>query len=148
MSRPERPSWLTAEPGRLIGRGHAAGDFLEAYDWTVVERSRDTLIVDAHLPAHATNPRGQLFGGFTGAYVDLVALHTVRQELATDEVPFPWLATLNMRIDYFAPVNGNVRIESRVIRRLNRTYFIETRFRDVEKDELLVSALTTIRATP
>ena len=26
-------AWRNPEPGRVIGRGHPAGDFLEAYDW-------------------------------------------------------------------------------------------------------------------
>ena len=55
-----------------------AGDFLEAYDWTVLEERVGFLRLDAGLPDHVKNPRGQLFGGFTPTYVDLVALNTVR----------------------------------------------------------------------
>ena len=32
----QRP-WLPAPAGRLMGRGHPAGDFLEAYHWRVLE---------------------------------------------------------------------------------------------------------------
>ena len=59
-------------------RGHPAGDFLEAYLWRVVERGPGWLKVDAHLPDHARNPRGQLFGGFTPTYVDLISLFAAR----------------------------------------------------------------------
>ena len=76
---PETPMpWSAPEPGRLMGRGHMAGDFLEAYDWTVLEERVGFLRLDAGLPDHVKNPRGQLFGGFTPTYVDLVALNTVR----------------------------------------------------------------------
>ena len=70
--------WLHRDAGRLIGRGHPAGDFLQAHDWRVVEERIGFLRLDVHLPDHVRNPRGQLFGGFTPAYVDLVALFTVR----------------------------------------------------------------------
>ena len=51
------------------------------------------------------NPRGQLFGGFTPTYVDLVALATAFAGAA--QVPRPaWLATTSMSVDYFEPVVG------------------------------------------
>src|SRR5262249_47203634 len=71
-------AWASRRPGQLLGKGHPAGDFLEAYDWHVLEESPGVLRIRAHLPAHVRNPRGQLFGGFTPTYVDLVALFTVR----------------------------------------------------------------------
>lgn len=80
MEAPSNPSpraWVQPPPGRLVGRGHPAGDFLEAWDWNVHEETAGYLLIDAHLPAHVRNPRGQLFGGFTPTYVDLVALFTV-----------------------------------------------------------------------
>ena len=30
-------AWHQRQPGQLIGKGHPAGDFLEAYRWTVLE---------------------------------------------------------------------------------------------------------------
>ena len=71
-------AWTTPEPGRLVGRGHPAGDFLEAWAWEVLEEDVGYLRVAAHLPDHVKNPRGQLFGGFTPTYVDLIALFTAR----------------------------------------------------------------------
>ncbi len=70
--------WATPEPGRLVGHGHPAGDFLEAWAWDLLEEGDGVLRVSAHLPDHVRNPRGQLFGGFTPTYVDLIALFTVR----------------------------------------------------------------------
>ncbi|HKC51789.1 MAG TPA: PaaI family thioesterase [Myxococcota bacterium] len=142
---PRRP-WLAREPGQLVGRGHPAGDFLEAYLWRVVERGPGWLKVDAHLPDQARNPRGQLFGGFTPTYVDLISLFAARTgESESDSAP-QWLATTNMRVDYFDPVTGpRFWLESRIVRERGRTVMIETRFVDPADGKLLVFALTTLR---
>jgi acyl-coenzyme A thioesterase PaaI-like protein len=138
---------MAREPGQLVGRGHPAGDFLEAYLWRVVERGSGYLKVDAHLPNHARNPRGQLFGGFTPTYVDLVSLFAARtgETVESDSAP-QWLATTNMRVDYFDPVTGpRFFLESRIVRERGRTVMIETRFVEPADGKLLVFALTTLR---
>jgi len=138
-------AWATAPPGRLIARGHPAGDFLEAWAWTVLEEGPGLLRIEAPLPDHVKNPRGQLFGGFTPTYVDLVALFTVRsgaERVATG--PRRWLATTNMRIDYFEPILGpTFVIDSRREKQRGRTNFVTTRF--FQDDELAVFAVTTMR---
>jgi len=142
---PFRRAWLNREPGQLIGKGHPAGDFLEAYTWRVLEEHAGLLRIRARLPAHVKNPRGQLFGGFTPTYVDLVALLTVRAGQAGEERFRTWLATTNMRVDYFEPVvSPEFVIESRLMKKRGRTNVVETRFFDPE-DTLAVFALTTMR---
>src|SRR5919112_62742 len=93
-------AWTAPPPGRLLGKGHAAGDFLEAWAWDLLEEGPGHLRLEAHLPDHVRNPRGQLFGGFTPTYVDLVALFTVRAGPGRLDFTGPryWLATTNMRI--------------------------------------------------
>lgn len=139
-------AWAQREPGQLIGKGHPAGDFLEAYRWRVLEEGRGFLRISAHVPDTVKNPRGQMFGGFTPTYVDMVALFTVRAgERRTEDRFRTWLATSNMRIDYFEPIVGPEFImESRLIKRRGRTNFVETRFFDPE-DTLAVFAVTTMR---
>ena len=140
-------AWAERRPGTLIGKGHPAGDFLEAYDWKVLEEAPGLLRIQAHLPDHVRNPRGQLFGGFTPTYVDLVALFTVRAGAAREaQARFrSWLATTNMRVDYFEPILGpTFVIESRLVKKRGRTNFVETRFLDAE-GELAVFAVTTMR---
>jgi acyl-coenzyme A thioesterase PaaI-like protein len=139
-------AWMTRKPGQLMGKGHPAGDFLEAYEWKVIEESAGFLRIRAHVPAHVKNPRGQMFGGFTPTYVDLVALLTVRAGERRDATGFrTWLATTNMRVDYFEPLVGpEFVIESRLVKKRGRTNFVETRFFDPE-DTLAVFAITTIR---
>ena len=139
-------AWAARKPGQLLGRGHPAGDFLEAYQWRLLDESPGLLRIRAHVPAHVRNPRGQLFGGFTPTFVDLVALFTVRAGEHDAEVRFrTWLATTNMRVDYFEPIIGpEFVIESRLVKRRGRTNFVETRFFD-PGDTLAVFALTTMR---
>ncbi len=136
--------WSAPAPGKLVGRGHGVGDFLEAHEWDVLERSEGLLRVRAHLPPRVRNPRGQLFGGFTPTYVDFVAIHTFRAGRpmrAGDR----WLATLNMRIDYFAPIVADgFEIEGRIVHRSGSMVYIETRFRDPQ-GEMLAFAYTTLK---
>src|SRR5262250_515121 len=116
-------AWMERRPDQLIGKGHPAGDFLEAYDWELAEESQGYLRIEAHVPAHVKNPRGQLFGGFTPTYVDLVALLTVRAgETRGEPRLHTWLATTNMRVDYFEPIIGpRFVIESRLVKKRGRT---------------------------
>ena len=122
-----------------------AGDFLDAFDWELVEERQGYLRLLATLPDRVKNPRGQLFGGFTPTYVDLVALFTVRAgHERRSGPPTTWLATTNMRVDYFDPIVGpHFEIESVEERRRGRTHFVATRF--FQDGVLAVHALTTMR---
>ena len=143
-------AWRTAEPGRLVGRGHPAGDFLEAYSWEVLHEEVGYLRVSAHLPQHVKNPRGQLFGGFTPTYVDLIALFTCRagpERLAPRDPQRQWMATTSMRLDYFEPIVGPTFVlDSRLEKKRGRTNFIVTRF--LQDGDLAVLAATTLRSVP
>jgi len=147
-SRAPRRPWMAPAPGRLLGRGHPAGDFLEAHEWKLLERGPGHLKVEAHLPDRVRNPRGQLFGGFTPTYVDLISLFASRTGGAApaDAGAPQWLATTNMRVDYFDPVLGpTFHLEARIVRERGRTVMVETRFLDPGDGKLLVFALTTLR---
>ena len=141
MPRP----WVTTEAGRLIGRGHPAGDFLEAWSWDLLDDGEGYLRVAAHLPAQVRNPRGQLFGGFTPTYVDLVALFTVRSRAErAAKKNLGWLATTSMSVDYFLPIIGpRFVIDSRRETQRGRTHFVITRF--FQDDALAVLAATSMR---
>src|SRR5258706_12978389 len=88
-SDPNLRPWASPEPGRLIGRGHPAGDFLEAWAWDVLEEGDGVLRILAHLPNQVRNPRGQLFGGVTPTYVDLVSLFAARSRAQRAAQPEP-----------------------------------------------------------
>lgn len=143
-----RRAWANAKPGHLIGHGHPIGDFLEAHEWRVLEEHKGYMRVQAHLPKHVCNLWDQLFGGFTGTYVDFVGLHTVR---AGSDRLRDWsyrLATTSMRIDYFEPVVGPYFVlESRLLKERGRTCFAEVRFLDAA-GHLSVLAAVTMRKLP
>jgi len=135
--------WRTDDPRRVCGRGHPVGDFLEAYAWEVVDRTDGALRLKVHLPPQVLNPRGQLFGGFAPTYVDFVAIHAFRTTQAEQD-PRGWLATANMRIDYFEPVNGpDIEIHAVVLHKRGRSAHIETRFLD-QSGHLAVLAQATL----
>jgi acyl-coenzyme A thioesterase PaaI-like protein len=135
-----RAIWRNPPPGRLMGPGHPAGDFLGGPDWVVVEESEGKLVVDVPLVDAAKNFRGQLFGGFAPTYIDLIALRTV--SAGTGERTHGWLLTLNLRVEYFEPVEGpRFLIESRVVNRRGRTILVETTFRDHQGKMLLFATI-------
>lgn len=124
------------------GRGHAAGEFLESYDWVILEEREGYLLVEAHLPRQVLNPAGHLFGGFTGTYIDYVALRTCRA--GRPDHPGGWLLTVNMQIHYLEPVvPPKVRLRSAVVTRRKRSYLVETRIEDLD-GKLLVYATTSL----
>jgi acyl-coenzyme A thioesterase PaaI-like protein len=136
-------AWAPSQPDRLMGHGHPVGDFLEAYDWIVEDEQPGFLRLRVHLPDCVKNPRGELFGGFTPTYVDLVALHTVRAGRRGSS-PGGWLTTADMRVDYFAPVRDErFVIESQVLNRSGRTHHVQTKFLDAA-GVLLAIAMTTL----
>ena len=130
-------------PG-LFRRGHPAGDFLEAWAWDLLEEGDGFIKVQAHVPDRARNPRGQLFGGFTPTYVDLIALATTHRRAQVHGMERQWLATTNMHVDYFKPILGPKFImESRHETQNGRTHLVLTRF--LQDGELAVHAATTMR---
>jgi acyl-coenzyme A thioesterase PaaI-like protein len=128
----DRAAWRDHEPGRLVGRGHPAGDFLEAWRWTVLEEREGFLRIEAHVPDRLRNPRGQLFGGFTPTYVDLVAIFTWRAGRRTGEWGH-WLTTLRLEVEYLEPVMGEtIEIVSEITARRGRNGWVDVRFLDGE----------------
>ena len=141
--------WAATEPDRLVGRGHGAGDVLEAWRWRVQQRAAGLLVVEAHLPEQLKNPEGQLFGGFTTAYIDFVALHTVH---ASDAGSDPssrrdWLTTLNLRCDYFEPiVDETFTIRGELINQRGMNSLVSTKF--YQGDIMAAHGLATLRKVP
>ncbi len=124
--------------------GHNAGDLLESSKWKILREERGLVKVDVHLPNHLLNPRDQLFGGFTGTYVDMISIFTVRTLFKSQE-DCKWSATVNMRIDYFAPVLGpRFLLKGKLIKDGRTTCLVATHFTDMEGNKL-VYAITTLR---
>lgn len=123
--------------------GHCAGDLLEAPDWQIIQESHGHVVIDAHIPKQVLNPREQLFGGFTGTYVDMVALYTIRTLFPAREDY--WITTINMRIDYLDPVLGpRVQLIGELISQGRSTSLVSVTFLD-EAGNKLVYAIVTLR---
>ncbi len=138
------------EQNRMLGAGlifmkpgHCAGDLVEASKWNIVREERGLVEVDVHIPTHMLNPRKQLFGGFTGTYVDMISIYTART-LYDNQADF-WASTINMRIDYLEPVFGpRVLLRGELIKQGKSTSLVATHFID-EQGNKLVYAITTLR---
>ena len=141
----ENPS-LNPDPmvSVFLKPGHNAGDLVESYKWKILREKSGLVEVDAHLPEHLLNPRNQLFGGFTGTYVDMISIWTVRS-IFTDETDFNWATTVNMRIDYFLPVTGpRFLLKGELIKEGRTTCLVATHITDMDNNKL-VYAITTLR---
>ncbi|MFK7865054.1 MAG: PaaI family thioesterase [Pseudohongiellaceae bacterium] len=124
--------------------GHNAGDLVESSKWKILREEPGLVELDVHLPNHLLNPRDQLFGGFTGTYVDMVSIYTVRT-LFTESTEFKWSSTVNMRIDYFAPVLGpRFLLKGELLKDGRSTCLVATHFSDMEGNKL-VYAITTLK---
>jgi acyl-coenzyme A thioesterase PaaI-like protein len=123
--------------------GHAGGDFVEASQWKVVREERGVVELDVHLPERLLNPFGQLFGGFTGTYVDMASIYTVRT-MYVGQPGYFRSSTINMRIDYLQPVLGpRFRLLGELIKDGRSTCLISTKFLGLD-DTLMVYAITTM----
>jgi acyl-coenzyme A thioesterase PaaI-like protein len=145
MSIPDyvRAIWKDPPPGRLMGPGHPAGDLLDAPEWLLVEESTGRLVLDIPLIDRVKNFRGQLFGGFAPAYIDLIGLRTV--SAGQRERSHGWLVTLNLHVEFFEPVEGpRFLVESHIVNRRGRTLFVEVRFKNTEGKLLVFSTLTLL----
>lgn len=127
----------------FMRRGHCAGELLSAREWVVVSETPGHIELDVEVPQRVMNPRQQLFGGFTGTYVDMVALYTIRTLFSAGE-DF-WITTVNMRIDYLEPVTGpRVRLRGELIKQGRSTSLVAVHFEDPEGNKQ-VYALATMR---
>jgi acyl-coenzyme A thioesterase PaaI-like protein len=125
--------------------GHNAGDFVESHKWKILQEEPGLVEVDVHLPDHLLNPRNQLFGGFTGIYVDMIAIYTTRT-LHAEQKDFRWSSTVNMRIDYFAPVMGpRFILKGEVIKDGRSTCLVATNFTDMVGNKLVYSITTLLK---
>ena len=128
----------------LLSPGHNAGDLVESHKWSIIKEALGELEVKAHLPERLLNPREQLFGGFHGVYVDLMSIYAART-LLTDTQSFKWSTTINMRIDYFAPVEDqSFLLNSEVINDGKSTCLVATTFKSLEGVKL-VYAIATLK---
>ncbi len=131
-------------PGRLVNPGLPPFDLLNASEWSVIHESPGKLEVMCDLPEVTLNPAGQLFGGFTAAYVDIASLCAAQSDV--EETP-GFQSTINMRLDYFEAITQSpFRVTSEVVHRRGETRLVACKMYQAEV--LAVYALTTMRHQP
>ena len=130
--------------GRLMNPGLAPFDLLGASEWSVTSFGPGKLDLMCHLPDVALNPAGQLFGGFTAAYVDIASLFVAQSDV---EGTPGFQSTINMRLDYFEAITQTpFRVTSEVIHRRGDTRLVACNM--FQGDVLAVYGLTTLRHQP
>tara|TARA_B100000809_G_scaffold6270_2_gene6363 strand:- start:642 stop:1103 length:462 start_codon:yes stop_codon:yes gene_type:complete len=130
--------------GRLLNPGLAPFDVMEAPEWSVISSSAGQLELLCHLPDVVLNPAGQLFGGFTAAYVDIASLYAAQSDV---EGTPGFQSTINMRLDYFEAITKTpFRVTSEVIHCRGETRLVACNM--FQDDVLAVYGLTTMRHQP
>ena len=130
--------------GRLMNPGLAPFDLLGASEWSVTSSGPGKLDLMCLLPDVALTPAGQLFGGFTAAYVDIASLFVAQSDV---EGTPGFQSTINMRLDYFEAITQTpFRVTSEVIHRRGDTRLVACNM--FQGDVLAVYGLTTLRHQP
>jgi acyl-coenzyme A thioesterase PaaI-like protein len=133
------------EPARLVGRGHPAGDVVDAWQWTLLERTSQRLRVRAVLPERMRNPRGDLFGGFAPAYLDFLAILLFQGARAPHE-PTGRLVTARLSTDFFEPLReSHFEIAAELLHRTGRRGHVEARFLDASGRLCILGHATVVR---
>ena len=122
----------------VMRRGHTGGDLLEAYNWSLLEERSGFIKIKVHLPEHLKNPRGQLFGGYVPVYVDLIGLFAWYAGVRSDEC-LPWLATMNLSVDYLEPVTGVFTVSAEVLARRKGNGWVNVIFESMEGKPLILA---------
>lgn len=113
--------------------------------WNVLAESPGYVKLRVPLLSHLKNRRGQLFGGYTPAYVDMLAYRVARSGSVDGSDSF--FATTSMRVDYLEAIIGDeFELECRLLKARGRNAITETRF--LQDDALAVFAVTTLLALP
>ena len=130
--------------GRLVNPGLPPFDLLEASEWSVITEGPGELELNCILPEVALNPAGQLFGGFTEAYVDVASLYAAQSDV---EGQPGFQSTINMRLDYFEAITQSpFRIEAKVLHRRGETRLVACSL--FQEETLAVYAITTMKHQP
>lgn len=110
--------------------------------WEILAESPGYVRLRVPLLPRLKNPRLQLFGGYTPAYVDMLAFRVTRS--GSDDTRQTFFATTSMRIDYLEALTGDFEIECQLLKLRGRNAITEARF--FQDGVLAVFAVTTLLA--
>lgn len=113
--------------------------------WRVLEESPGHVRIEVPLLDRLRNRRQQLFGGYTPAYVDMLAFRVARS--GTHDESDTFFATTSMRIDYLEAITEDTfEIDCTLLKARGRNAITEARF--LQGGTLAVFAVTTLLAMP
>jgi acyl-coenzyme A thioesterase PaaI-like protein len=111
--------------------------------WKVLAESPGYVKIRVPLLPRLKNRRQQLFGGYTPAYVDMLAYRVARSGSPDHSDAF--VATTSMRIDYLEALTGDYfEVECQLLKARGRNAITEARF--FQDGALAVFAVTTMLA--
>jgi acyl-coenzyme A thioesterase PaaI-like protein len=126
------------------GLEHIAAHF-GVGDWKILAELPGYVKLQVPLLAHLKNRRSQLFGGYTAAYVDMLAFRVAKSGAFDESDTF--FATTGMRIDYLEALTGDAfEVECHLLRARGKNVITEARF--FQNGVLAVFAVTTMLALP
>jgi acyl-coenzyme A thioesterase PaaI-like protein len=125
----------------------AIGTHFDVANWKTLAEASGFVRVEIPLLPWLKNPLGQLFGGFTPAFADILAARVVRSGGSIPKDSAIWYATTGMRVDYLEPiVNPTFEVECQLLRARGKSMLIEARF--YQEQALAAFAVTTMLAIP
>jgi acyl-coenzyme A thioesterase PaaI-like protein len=102
--------------------------------------------VEVPLRPWLRNPLGQLFGGFTPAYADMLSFRVARSGELTSRDSSSWYATTGIRVDYLEPITAELfQVECQLLKARGKSMLTATRF--FQEDILAAFTVTTILVT-
>jgi acyl-coenzyme A thioesterase PaaI-like protein len=115
-------------------------------NWKVLAEAPGFVRVEVPLHPWLRNPLGQLFGGYTPSYADMLAYRVARSGDTTPRDAATWFATTGMRVDYLEPITAeHFQIECQLLKSRSKSMLTEAKF--FQGDVLAAFAVTTILVT-
>jgi acyl-coenzyme A thioesterase PaaI-like protein len=147
-----REIWMTSQDSSASteAQGDAPigsiGIQFDVANWKVLTEEPGFVRVEVPLHRWLRNPLGQLFGGFTPSYADMLAYRVARSGDSTPRDSTSWFATTGMRVDYLEPIIAeHFQIECQLLKSRGKSMLTEARF--YQGDVLAAFAVTTILVT-
>jgi acyl-coenzyme A thioesterase PaaI-like protein len=143
MTAQENSTAAGAQGDRPVG---SIGVQFDVENWKVLSEEPGYVRVDVPLHPWLRNPLGQLFGGFTPSYADILAFRVATSGDLTPRDSSTWYATTGMRVDYLEPITAErFQIECQLLRARGKSMLTEAKF--YQGDVLAAFAVTTILVT-
>jgi acyl-coenzyme A thioesterase PaaI-like protein len=143
MTTQENSAAANAQGDAPVG---SIGVQFDVANWRVLAEEPGHVRVEVPLHPWLRNPLGQLFGGFTPAYADMLAFRVAKSGDLTPRDAPTWYATTGMRVDYLEPITADhFQVECQLLKARGKSILTEARF---YQDEVLAAfAVTTILVT-